>query len=263
MRDTQRSQIISTKLQQIAEQAKCYPDRVFTSLCHYMDLDFLEEAYWRLKHSSAPGLSGTTFKGYGKQLTENLQELHERLKTGRYDASPIKRVWIDKDKNKKRPIGLSECEDKIVQKSAEMLLSAVYGQDFYGFSYGFIEGRSAHQGLKELRDCCRSMNVGWIVDADISGFFDNIDRPLLRGFIKERVNDGGLLKLIGKWLNAGVIDGEVLTYSERGTHQGSVISPVLANVFLHHVLDKWFVEEVRPRMKGRCFIVRFADDCVP
>lgn len=262
MRDTQKSQIISTQLRQIAEQAKRYPDRVFTSLCHTMDVAFLEEAYWRLKRDSAPGLSGTTFKDYGKQLDENLQALHARLKTGRYEASPIKRVWIDKDKQKKRPIGLSEIEDKLVQKSAEMLLSAVYGQDFYEFSYGFIEGKSAHQGLKDLRDNCRLKNIGWIVDADISGFFDNIDRSLLRGFIKERVNDGGLLRLIGKWLNIGIMDGDVLTYSEKGTPQGSVISPVLANIFLHHVLDRWFVEEVKPRLKGRCFIVRFADDFV-
>jgi len=262
MKDTQKSQLISTQLRQIAEQAKRYPDRVFTSLCHFMDVGFLEEAYWRLKRSSAPGLSGTTFKDYGKQLEENLQALHARLKTGCYEASPIKRVWIEKDKQKKRPIGLSEIEDKLVQKSAEMLLSAVYGQDFYEFSYGFIEGKSAHQGLKELRDSCRLKKTGWIVDADIKGFFDNIDRSLLRGFIKERVNDGGLLRLIGKWLNVGIMDGDVLTYSEKGTPQGSVISPVLANIFLHHVLDKWFEEAVKPRLKGRCFIVRFADDFV-
>jgi len=262
MRDTQRSEIISTKLRQIAEQAKSDPDKVFTSLCHHLDEVFLEEAYWRLKRTSAPGLSGITFKDYGRELAENLHELHTRLKTGRYKASPIKRVWIDKDRSGKRPIGLSELEDKIVQKAVEMLLSAVHGQDFYPFSYGFIEGKSAHQGLKALRENCRQMNIGWIVDADISGFFDNIDRSLLRGFIKERVNDGGLLKLIGKWLNVGVMDGEVLTYSDRGTPQGSVISPVLANIFLHHVLDKWFVEGVKPRLKGRCFLVRFADDFV-
>ncbi len=262
MRDSQKSQIISTTLRQIAEQAKRYPDRVFTSLCHYMDVVFLEEAYWRLKRNSAPGLSGITFKDYGEQLDDNLHALHKRLKTGRYKASAIKRVWIDKDRQRKRPIGLSELEDKIVQKAAEMLLSAIYGQDFYGFSYGFREGKSAHQGLKELRDCCRLKNIGWIVDADISGFFDNIDRPQLRTFIKERVNDGGLLKLIGKWLNVGIMDGDVLSYSDKGAPQGSVISPVLANIFLHHVLDKWFVEEVKPRLKGRCFIVRFADDFV-
>ena len=178
------------------------------------------------------------------------------MKTGSDKATPIKRVWIDKDKSKKRPIGLSELEDKLVQKTAERLLSAVYREDFYTYSYGFIAGRSAHQGLKELRDCCQQMNIGWIVDADISGFFDNIDRSLLRGFIKERVNEGGLLRLIGKWLNVGVMDGDVLTYSDRGTPQGTVISPVLANIYLHHVLDKGFVEEVKPRMKGRCFIVR-------
>ena len=171
-------------------------------------------------------------------------------------------MWIDEEQSKKRPIGLSELEDKIVQKSAEMLLSAVYNEDFYDFSFGFIEGKSAHQGLKELRDCCQRMNIGWIVEADITGYFDNIDRSLLRGFIKERVNEGGLLRLIGKGLNAGIMDGEVLTYSDRGTPQGAVVSPVLANIYLHHVLDKWFVEEVKPRMKGRCFIVRFADDFV-
>ena len=145
-----------------------------------MDVDFLEEAYRRLKRDSAPGLRGTTFKDYGKQLEDNLQALHKRLKTGSDKASPIKRVWIDKDKSKKRPIGLSELEDKLVQKSAERLLSAVYNEDFYTFSYGFIEGRSAHQGWKELRDGCQQMNIGWIVDADISGFFDTIDRPLCK-----------------------------------------------------------------------------------
>ncbi len=227
-----------------------------------MDESFLEQAYWRLKRDSAPGLSGTTFKDYGQDLAANLRELHQRLKTGRYKASPIRRVWIDKGRHRKRPIGLSELEDKIVQKSAEMLLSAVYGQDFYEFSYGFIAGRSAHQGLKALRDSCRQKNIGWIIDADISGFFDNIDRSLLKDFIKQRVNDGGLLRLIGKWLKVGIKDGEVLTYSDRGTPQGSVISPVLANIYLHHVLDKWIVEDVKPRLKGRCFIVRFADDFV-
>jgi len=123
----------------------------------------------------------------------------------------------------------------------------------------FIEGRSAHQGWKELRDCCQQMHIGWIVEADISGFFDNMDRPLLRGYIKERVNDGGLLRLIGKWHNVGIMEGEVLTYSDKGTPQGAVISPVPANIYLHHIRDKGFVEEVKLRMKGRCFRVRFAD----
>ncbi len=262
MRDAQKSQIISTTLRQIAEQAKGYPDRVFTSLCHYMDVDFLEEAYWRLNRNSAPGLSGITFKDYGKQLNDNLQTLHRRLTTGQYKASAIKRIWLEKDRDRKRPIGLSELEDKIVQKSVAMLLSAVYGQDFHEFSYGFREGKNAHQGLKTLRDSCRLKNIGWIVDADISGFFDNIDRKLLKGLIKQRINDGGLLTLIGKWLNVGIRDGDVLTYSEKGTPQGSVISPVLANIFLHHVLDNWFIDAVKPRLKGRCFIVRFADDFV-
>ncbi len=143
-----------------------------------------------------------------------------------------------------------------------MLLGAIYEQEFYGFSYGFREGRSAHQALQELRRTCERMNIGWIVDADVSGCFDNLDHGLLRAFIKQRVNDGGILRLIGKWLNAGVLEEGILTYPGKGTPQGGVISPMLANIFLHHVLDEWFVKEVKPRMKGRCFLIRFADDFV-
>jgi group II intron reverse transcriptase/maturase len=143
-----------------------------------------------------------------------------------------------------------------------MLLGAVYEQDFYDFSHGFREGHSAHQALKEIRDLCMRYGINWLIDADITGFFDNIDKELSKDLIKQRVNDGGLLRLIGKWLNAGVVEGDVISYSDKGTPQGGVISPVLANIYLHHVLDGWFVEEVKPRMKGYCFIVRFADDFI-
>jgi RNA-directed DNA polymerase len=262
MRDTQKSQIISTQLRQIAEQAIENPDQVFTSLAHRVDVDFLHEAYRRVRKDGAPGLSRVTAKEYAEHLEENLVDLHRRLKDRCYTAPPIKRVWIDKEAGKKRPIGITEFEDKIVQKAVSMLLGAVFEQDFHPFSHGFREGHSAHQALKELRDSCMEQGIRWILDVDISGFFDNIDHAWLREFIKRRVNDGGLIRLIGKWLNAGVVDGGTITVNDKGTPQGGVASPVLANIYLHYVLDEWFVKEVKPRMRGRCFMVRFADDAV-
>ena len=262
MRGTQKSPIISTQLRQIAEQAINNPSQVFSSLAHLMDIDFLREAYRRLRKNGAPGQSGRSAKDYKQDLEANLIDLHQRLREKRYKAPLIKRVWIEKENGKKRPIGLSEFEDMIVQKAVSMLIGAVFEQDFYAFSHGFREKHSAHDAIKEIRENIRTQNIGWVIDADISGFFDNIDHSHLREFIKRRVNDGGLLRLIGKWLNAGVIEGEVISYSDKGTPQGGVISPVLANIFLHYVLDEWFVKEVKPRMRGRCFIVRFADDFI-
>ena len=223
MRDTQKSPIISTDLRQIAEQAKSDPAKVFIALAHRMDVDFLLEAYHRVRKDGAAGLSGVTAKDYAKHLTANLEELHQRLKSKAYVAPMIKRVWIDKDGGKKkRPIGLTEFEDKIVQKAVSMLLGAVYEQDFYDFSHGFRDGHSAHQALKAIRDECMKHGINWLIDADISGFFDNIDKARAKEIIKQRVNDGGLLRLIGKWLNAGVVEGEVISYSDKGTPQSSV-----------------------------------------
>jgi group II intron reverse transcriptase/maturase len=227
-----------------------------------MDVDFLREAYHRLRKDVAAGLSGVSAKDYGKDLEANLKDLHSRLKGQRYVAPPIKRVWIDKDGGKKRPIGISEFEDKIVQKAVSMLMGAVYEQDFQPFSYGFREGRNAHQALGEIRAQCMEQGICWIYDADISGFFDNIDWSWLRKFIQQRINDGGILRLIGKWLNAGVMEEGQVSYNDKGAPQGGVISPVLSNIFLHHVLDEWYVREVKPRLRGYSFIVRFADDFV-
>lgn len=151
-------------------------------------------------------------------------------------------------------------EDKIVQRAVTMILGAIYEQDFKDCSYGFRPKRSPHQALDALRKQCIEGRIGWIVDADVSAFFDSLDRGLLREIIKQRVNDGGIIQLIGKWLNAGVLEGELVSYPERGTPQGGVVSPMLANIFLHHVLEEWFEREVKPRMKGNCFLIRFADD---
>lgn len=262
MEGTLRSETVSTKLQRIAEQAVRYPDMVFTTLVHLIDVELLEHSYKLTRKDAAPGLDGVTAKEYGKALIPNLQNLHKRLKEGKYFAPPVKRIWLDKGDGKKRPIGISEFEDKIVQRSATMLLEAVYEQDFYDFSHGFRKNRSAHKALSQLRNHLKKMGITRIVDADISGFFDNIDRGWMMRILKKRVNDGGLLRLIGKWLNAGVMDGKELIFPDRGTPQGGVISPMLANIFLHHVLDEWFEKEVKPRMKGRCFLIRFSDDFI-
>lgn len=262
MGDTSRSQTISTRLQRIAEQASSHPEMVFTTLAHLIDVDLLREAYNRTRKNAAAGVDGVTAAEYGANLEENLRDLYERMRSGRYIAPPVKRSWLDKEGSGKRPIGEPTFEDKIAQRAAVMLLGAIYEQDFHDFSHGFREGHSQHQALQQLWQQCMRMNIGWIVDADVRGFFDNLDHRWLRRIIQQRVNDGGILRLIGKWLKAGVLEEGLVTYPEKGTPQGAVISPLLSNIFLHHVLDDWFVREVQPRLKGRCFLIRFADDFV-
>ena len=231
MGDTLRSQTVSTKLQEIAQQARQHPDRVFTTLAHLMDVDFLREAHRRISKKGAPGLDKITAEEYGENLEENLADLHERLRSGCYKAPPVERVWIDKEDGKKRPIGKPTFEDKIVQRAVEMLLSAIYEEMFYDFSHGFRKGRSQHQALHELREQCRKLNINWILNADITGLFDNIEHHKLLELIRRRVNDGAILRLIGKWLNAGVMEEERLEYPDMGTPQGGVISPLLSNIF--------------------------------
>ena len=260
--DTLRSPTVTPQLQRIAAQAARDPDRVFTTLAHLIDADFLWEAYRQTSKASAPGSDGVTAQQYAEHLDANLRDLHERLCSGRYQATPVERVWIEKDDGGQRPIGKPAFEDKIVQRAVAMLLEAIYEQDFYDCSYGFRRGRSAHHALQELRERCMTEGTGWIVDADISGYFDSIDRTKLQEILCRRVNDGRIRRLIGKWLRAGVMEDGVLTHPETGVVQGGVISPVLANIFLHHVLDDWFEREVRPRLKGRSFLIRFADDFV-
>lgn len=259
---TQRTQTISTKLQEIANKAQAEPELTFTSLAHLMDVDFLMEAYRRIRKSGAPGVDGVTADSYAENLERNLTELHERLRTNKYKAPPVKRAWIPKSDGKRRPIGIVTLEDKVVQKAVTMILEAIYEQDFYDFSMGFRRGRSQHQALHQVRESCLKNNISWLIDADVSGFFDSMSHEHLRGFIQRRVNDGGLLRLVGKWLNAGILENEELTYPESGSPQGGVISPMLSNIYLHYVLDEWFTEVVQPRLKGKSFLLRFADDFV-
>ncbi len=257
-----RSPTVPPHLQRIAAQAAHDADRVLTTLAHLIDEDFLREAYRHTSKSSAAGIDGVTAQQYAERLDENLRDLHERLRSGGYQAPPVARVWREKDDGGQRPIGKPTFEDKIVQRAVAMLLEAIYEQDFQDSSYGFRRGRSPHEALHELRERCMTEGIGWIVDADVSGYFDSIDKTWLRDMLRTRVNDGSIVRLIGKWLHAGVMEEGVLTHPETGVPQGGVSSPVLANLFLHHVLDEWFEREVRPRMKGRCFLMRFADDFV-
>jgi len=238
MEDSSRSQPISTQIQEIAKQAIEYPEMVFTTLVHRIDVEWLREAYRQTNKNSAAGIDGITAAAYTAKLDENLQDLHRRLVNGQYKAPPVERVWLDKEDGRKRPIGKPTFEDKIVQRAVVMLLEPIYEQEFYDFSHGFRKGHSAHQALHEIREACRQENINWIIDADVSRFFDELGHDQLREFIKRRVNDGGIMRLIGKWLNAGVMEEGKLTYAEKGSPQGGVISPLAANIFLHYVLDE-------------------------
>ena len=262
MGDTLGSQTVSTKLRRIAQQAASYPDMVFNNVYHLIDVDFLREAHRLSRKNAAPGVDKVTAKQYAVHLEDNLRDLHERLRDNRYIAPPGERVWIEKEGGKKRPISKACFEDKIVQRAVVMILQAIFDHDFHDFSHGFRKGHSQHQALRELREKCMKLGIRWVVDADVSGYFDNIDWALLMEFIQKRVTDGGIRRMIGKWLNAGVIEAGTLTYPDKGTPQGGVISPMLSNIFLHYVLDDWFVRDVQPRMKGRSFLIRFADDFV-
>ena len=262
MEETLSSPTVSMKLQSMAQQAKDYPAMVFNNVLHLIDQAFLLEAYHQTQKSSAPGVDQVTATQYADNLDDNLRDLHERLRDQRYVAPPVERVWIEKAGGKKRPIGQPCFADKIVQRAVVRLLEALFAQDFQAFSHGLRKGHSPHQALHELREQCRTVSINWIVDADVSGCFDNLAWSPLRAFRPQRVNEGRILCLIGQWLHAGVLEAGVLTHPDQGTPQGGVVSPMLANVFLPQVLDEWFVKDVQPRMQGRCFLTRFADDVI-
>jgi RNA-directed DNA polymerase len=254
---------VSTKLQRIAELARNAPEMTFTTLAHHLNLAWLHEAHRRTRKDGAPGVDGASAEQYGEQLESNLMSLLDRAKSGTYRAPPVRRVHIPKgDGSQTRPIGIPTFEDKILQRAVGMLLEAVYEEDFAPFSYGFRPGRSAHDALTALRDSIMEMGGGWIIEVDVRKFFDSVNHDQLRDVVRRRVRDGVLLRLIGKWLNAGVLEGLELSYPGVGTPQGGVISPLLANIFLHDVVDAWFVRDVLPRLSGRAHVVRYADDMV-
>lgn len=239
------------------------PDVALTTLAHHIDIDWLREAYRRTRKDGARGIDGQSAEQYAQGLESNLQGLLDRAKSGVYRAPPVRRVHIPKgDGSQTRPIGIPTFEDKVLQRAVAMVLEAVYEQSFHDFSYGFRPGRSAHQACEELRRMTVRMAGGWVLEVDIKKFFDTLGHEHLRNILSQRVRDGVILRLIGKWLNAGVLEGQSLSHPEAGTPQGGVISPLLANIYLHEVLDEWFVHEVQPRLAGRAGLVRYADDFV-
>jgi group II intron reverse transcriptase/maturase len=259
---TPKSTTISTRLQRIAELAEQAPEMAFTSLAHHIDVEFLKEAYRCTRKDGAVGVDGVTAADYEQNVEGNLQSLLDRFKSGRYFAPPVRRVHIPKGDGKTRPIGIPTLEDKVLQRAVTMVLQAVYEQDFLPCSYGFRPGRSAHQALEALWTGLMKMGGGWVLDVDIKSFFDTLDHAHLRSFLDRRVRDGVLRRTIGKWLNAGVLEEGNVSHPDAGTPQGGVISPLLANLYLHEVLDLWFEREVRPRLTGPAFLVRYADDFV-
>lgn len=254
---------VSTRLQRIAELAREDPKRAFLSLAHHITIEWLHEAHARTRKDGATGIDGQTAAEYAQDLEHNLKSLHERFKSGRYKAPPVRRTQIPKGDGKStRPIGIPTFEDKILQRAVAMVLEVVYEQDFLECSYGFRPGRSAHDALLSLRQGLMEMGGGFVLEADIKSYFDSLDHSQLRAILDLRVRDGVIRRSIDKWLAAGVWEEGRVSRPENGTPQGGVISPLLANIYLHEVLDKWFETEVRPQLLGRAFLVRYADDFV-
>jgi len=262
MAETLSSGNVSTKLARVADLAREHPERVFMSLHHVIDVEWLREAHRRTRKDAAAGVDGQTAEEYGRDLEKNLEALLARFRTGTYRAPPVRRVHIPKGDGRTRPIGIPTFEDKILQRAVAMVLEAVYEQDFHPGSYGFRPGRSAHRALQALWESVMSMGGGWVLEVDIRSFFDTLDHGVLRSFLDKRVTDGVLRRAIDKWLKAGVLESGAVTRSDEGTPQGGVISPLLANVYLHEVLDRWFEADVKPRLRGRAILIRYADDFV-
>jgi len=254
---------VSTKLQRIAELASQSPQMKLTTLAHHIDLEWLREAHRRTRKNGAVGIDGQSGVQYAADLERNLEQLRSRFKSGDYYAPAVRRVHIPKaDGRSTRPIGIPTYEDKVLQRTVVMALDAVYEQDFLDCSYGFRPGRSAHAALEALWNGLMDTGGGWVLELDIESFFDTVEHSHLRSMLDQRVCDGVLRRTIDKWLKAGVLEEGSIKHSDDGTPQGGVISPLLANIYLHHVLDVWFASEVQPRLSGKSFMVRYADDAV-
>jgi RNA-directed DNA polymerase len=262
MSDAATSWRVSPGLLRVAERAKRHPEVKMLALAHHIDEPALERAFRRLRRDAAIGVDGVTVEKYDERLVENLQALRARMKAGQYRHQPIRRVNIPKENGTSRPIGISTVEDKIVQGALRDVLEAIYEQDFLDCSYGFRAGRSPHDAIRELNGVIDRGEANYIVEADIVSFFDSIDRKVLMEMLRDRIADETLMRLVGKCLHVGILDGERFLEPDEGVAQGSSLSPLLGNIYLHHVLDVWFQREVQPRLSGRSALVRYADDFV-
>ena len=263
MHSNLRNVDVSTKRRRIARLAERSPELGFTSLNHLIDIDWLREAFRLTRKSGAPGVDGQTAKEYEENLEENLQSLLKRAKSGTYRAPPVRRKHIPKGSGTEtRPIGIPTFEDKVLQRAIVMLLESIYEQDFHDGSYGFRPKRSPHNAMDSLWKETMRISGGWILEVDLRKFFDTLDHTHLRDLVGRRIRDGVVRRLIGKWLKAGVMEDGNISYPESGSPQGGCVSPILANVYLHYVLDTWFEETVKPQLPGSAKLIRFADDFV-
>jgi len=259
---TQSRDGVRSARDRIRQAAKTDKGRRFTTLLHHVyDIETLREAYFGLKRNAAPGIDGETWQAYGEQLESNLEDLSARLRRGAYRAKPVRRVYIPKPDGRQRPLGITTLEDKVVQRALVLVLNCIYETDFLGFSYGFRPGRNQHNALDALYVGIKRKRVNWVLDADIRGYFDAISHEWLVKFVEHRIADRRVVRLIQKWLTAGVLEDGKRTRSEEGTPQGGGISPLLANVYLHYVFDLW-VRDWRRRAKGDVIVVRYADDII-
>ena len=253
---------MSPELARIAELAKQDKQRKFYSIAHLLTWQALLSAFLSLRTEASAGVDGVTYKQYDGKAEDSLWDLHGKLKSGEYRAQPLRRIYIPKEDGRQRPISIPSLEDKIVQRATVKLLNAIYEQDFLECSYGFRPGRGAQDALDEVGKVVCRRPIAYVLEADICSYFDNIVRSQLMELIEKRVNDGSILRLIRKWINIGVIDDGRLLVAEKGTGQGQVISPLLANIYLHYVLDEWFQDVVKPRLKGEAYEIRYADDFI-
>lgn len=253
---------ISTRRQQIAERARATRGSAIHTLARFMDEVWLHEAYRLTRKDGAVGIDGETAEAYAVDLAANLRQLEARAKSGTYRAPPVRRTFIPKADGKLRPLGIPTFEDKVLQRAVLMLLEPIYEEEFYDFSYGFRPGRSARDALQALNQHLYRMGGGWVLEVDIRSFFDTLDHAKLREMLNARVTDGVVARLVSKWLHAGVMTDGRVERSVVGTPQGGVISPLLANIYLHEVLDTWWVRDVVPRLAGESHLIRYADDFV-
>jgi RNA-directed DNA polymerase len=253
---------VSQALERIRQAAKARKKEKFTSLLHHISIELLDDAFSELKENAAPGIDGLTWREYELNLERNLEELHARIHRGAYRALPSRRVYIPKPDGRQRPLAVAALEDKIVQRATAAVLNAIYEEDFLGFSYGFRPGRGTHDAQDALVVGIESKKVNWILDADIRSFFDEISQEWLIRFLEHRIGDRRIIRLIQKWLKAGILEDGIVSISDRGTGQGSVISPLLANIYLHYALDLWAERWRRREATGDMIIVRYADDFI-
>ena len=249
-------------LDRVREAARKNGKVRFTALLHHVTVDLLQDSYFNLKKKAAPGVDGVTWEEYGRDLEAKLNDLHGRIHRGAYRARPSRRVWISKTDGRQRPLGIAVLEDKIVQYAVGMVLNQIWEEDFLGFSYGFRPGRSQHDALDALYVGITRKKVNWMLDLDVRSFFDKVDHDWMIRFVEHRMGDRRILRLIRKWLKAGVMEQGRWIETEEGTPQGAVISPLLANLYLHYVLDLW-ANQWRSKARGDVIIVRYADDGAP